>query len=140
VLKKNSCKATHVKQAQGKKVISVLFKSLADDGKVYIDATPQERGQLADFLRKSIDTRQIETSNYAAVDLDNLERLRGEILRQQDIDAPLVLGKFDFSDLAKVAFAWRGYAFDQVGPDATLDVSKPFVDNLCEMGDAYLAA
>jgi hypothetical protein len=140
VLQKNSRKKTHVKQVQGKRVISVLFRSLADDGKVYIDATAQERAQLADFLRKSIDTRQIETSNYAAVDLDSLERLRAEILRQQDIHAPLVLSKFDFSDLAKVAYAWRGYAVEQLEPDAELDVSKPFVDNLCEMGEAYLAA
>ena len=115
--------------------LSMRFGGVSE-GTIYIDATLQQRQELAQFLQQSIDTKQIDTSNAAGAP-EYYAVLKEKILSQTDETKPLLLTPQEFLGLTTLANAWS-YGFRMGGDEVEYDVSPDMVENLRQISADYL--
>lgn len=120
--------------------LSMRFKE-KNGNQIVIDATAEQRVELATFIRQSIDTEDDTLEDDACIDTDALEAVYQAVLSQIDEEAPLTLTAKEFWQIADVAGAWNGYVFENTKPEHhdKIDVKKSTVDNILEISQASLS-
>ena len=119
--------------------LSMQFETLNENDEVVLQASPEEKQQLIDFIDASLNTDQIDLADHAFVSVPEVRAIRDAISGQADGDQ-LTLSRYEFVHLSQLATAWRGYGFGVHGEDADLDVSRHLVDGIHRMFDAAFPA
>ena len=117
--------------------LSMKFREMSDD-QVFIDATSDQKAELARFIRASIDTDQVEVCTNSGIAPKSLEKIHDKVSSQIDNGEPLVLSRLEFGRICQIGDTWDAYGFQQVHPEqyGKFDVSKQIVDNIGEMYEA----
>lgn len=114
--------------------LSMQFKG-KNGNEVLIEASRDQRLELAQFIRSTIDTDDDTLEDDACIVMSRMENLHGTLLSQVDSESPLVLSSDEFWKLTEVANAWDGYVFAHYSPEdyGRIDVKKGTVDGIIEL-------
>lgn len=115
--------------------LSMIFHSINDNDEVIIKASPDAKRELIEFIDSTLSTEQIDLAEHAFVNALEVKTVRDSIAAQIGGD-DLVLGRYDFVQLSKIATAWNGHGFNLHDEGSELDVSKSLVDNIERIFDA----
>ncbi len=113
----------------------MIFQGLNDSDEVIIEASPAAKRELIGFINSTLSTEQIDLALHAFVTESEISMVRDAVAAQIDCD-DLVLSRYDFVQLSKIATAWNGHGFNLYDEGTELDVSKPLVDNIEQMFDS----
>lgn len=116
---------------KGSGTLSMKFKQFGADDKdiIVIEATPLQKAELAKFLLASLNTDQIELSNWAALDPDDILHIHEKVIMQAHGN-DLILNSTDVARLGKLSSTWINYKFNNAPPNTEFPVSRRVAENI----------